>query len=298
MSSPMAGYLDLIGRVPLLSAAEEITLGNQVQAGQQLQAELADRQPTGPERRTLRAAQRAKGRMVEANLRLVVSISRRYGGNGIDQIDLCQEGTLGLIRAVEKFDPARGYKFSTYAFWWIRQAMQRAVDSYSRTIRIPVQLGELHRRAAAIIHHQRATTGSAPSLAELAEALGHSVERVRDALVHAQDIASLDSRVRSQDGCELGELQRCTGPTPDEVLDRDTHREELILAVERGMSQMTEAQREVIARRFGLNGGEQETLAAIGAAMGVTRERVRQQESRAMAIIRRSASTARDLLAD
>lgn len=292
----MAAYLDLIGRVPLLSAAEEITLGNQVQAGQQLQAELADRQPTGPERRILRTAQRAKDRMIEANLRLVVAISRRYGGNGIDQIDLCQEGTLGLIRAVEKFDPARGYKFSTYAFWWIRQAMQRAVDSYSRTIRIPVQLGELHRRAAAIIHHQRATTGSAPSLAELADLLGHSVERVRDALVFAQDIASLDSRVRSQDGCELGELQRCTGPTPDEVLDRDTHREELILAVERGMSQMTETQREVIARRFGLANGNQETLQAIASDMGITRERVRQIETRALQIVQQHAGNAVPLL--
>lgn len=298
MSTPMAAYLDLVGRVPLLSAAEEITLGNQVQAGQRLQQEMGDANPTREQRRILRAAQRAKSRMVQANLRLVVAVSRRYGGNGIDQIDLCQEGTLGLIRAVEKFDPARGYKFSTYGFWWIRQAMQRAVDSYSRAIRIPVQLGEISRKAAAIVHHQRATTGSTPSLAELAKQLGHSVERIRDALVHAQDITSLDSRVRSQEGCELSELQRCQGPTPDEVLDRDTHREELILAVERGMAQMSEAQREVIVRRFGLHGGEQETLAAIGAAMGVTRERVRQQESRAMEIIRRSASSARDLLDD
>ncbi|NBW17544.1 MAG: sigma-70 family RNA polymerase sigma factor [Caulobacteraceae bacterium] len=125
----MQSYLASIGRVPLLTPAEEIQLGNQVQAA----AALVDRtDPTPDERRALRAGQRAKKRMIEANLRLVVAVSRRYPHDGLDQIDLIQEGTIGLVRAVEKFDPGRGYKFSTYAFWWIRQAMQRALDQQSR----------------------------------------------------------------------------------------------------------------------------------------------------------------------
>jgi len=298
MSTSMASYLDLVGRVPLLTAAEEIELGNQVQAGQQLQQEIGGASPTREQRRTLRAAKRAKDRMIQANLRLVVTVSRRYGGHGIDQVDLCQEGTLGLIRAVEKFDPARGYKFSTYAFWWIRQAMQRAVDAHGRLIRVPVQLGELHRKASAIIRDRRQATGHTPTLAELSEILGHSIERVRDALALESPIASLDSRVRSDDGCELVDLQACPGMTPSEALDHHERLDGLALEVQIGMAAMTDAQRQVIARRFGLGDGEQETLAAIGADMGITRERVRQHEARALEILASRAMGARALLRD
>jgi len=301
MSTGMGDYLAQIGRVPLLTAAEEIELGNRVQAGQRLQAEIAareGREATAAERKALRAAQRAKDRMVQANLRLVVSMSRRYHDRGVDQLDLCQEGTVGLVRAVEKFDPARGYKFSTYGYWWIRQAMQRAIDQTSRMIRQPVHLADLQRKLRGIIRQQLQATATEPTLTELAEAAGEPIERVRQALIIDQRCCSLDTRVRQQDGCELSELLASDGPTPDDTLDQQEHLDGMREAITRGMSRMTPAQQQVIARRFGLHGGEQETLAAIGADMGITRERVRQHEMKAMSILKAGTLNARALLRD
>lgn len=301
MSTGMGDYLAQIGRVPLLTAAEEIELGNRVQAGQRLQAEITARQgqtATPAERKALRAAQRAKDRMVQANLRLVVSMSRRYHDRGVDQLDLCQEGTVGLVRAVEKFDPARGYKFSTYGYWWIRQAMQRAIDQTSRMIRQPIHLADLQRKLRGIIRQHLQATATEPTLAELAEAAGEPIDRVRQALIIDQRCCSLDTRVRQQDGCELSELLASDRPTPDDTLDQQEHLDGMREAITRGMSRMTPAQQQVITRRFGLHGGEQETLAAIGADMGITRERVRQHEMKAMAILKSGTLNARALLRD
>jgi len=301
MSTGMGDYLAQIGRVPLLTAAEEIELGNRVQAGQRLQAEIAareGREATAAERKALRAAQRAKDRMVQANLRLVVSMSRRYHDRGVDQLDLCQEGTVGLVRAVEKFDPARGYKFSTYGYWWIRQAMQRAIDQTARMIRQPVHLADLQRKLRGIIRQHLQATAIEPTLAELAEAAGEPIERVRQALIIDQHCCSLDTRVRQQDGCELSELLASDGPTPAAVLDQQEHLDGMREAITRGMSKMSRVQQEVIARRFGLHGGEQETLAAIGATMGISRERVRHHEMKAMAILKSGTLNARALLRD
>lgn len=301
MTTGMGDYLAQIGRVPLLTPAEEIELGNRVQAGQRLQEEIAARQgqtATAAERKALRAARRAKDRMVQANLRLVVSMSRRYHDRGVDQLDLCQEGTVGLVRAVEKFDPARGYKFSTYGYWWIRQAMQRAIDQTSRMIRQPVHLADLQRKLRGIIRQQLQATATEPTLTQLAEAAGEPIERVRQALIIDQHCCSLDTRVRQQDGCELSELLASDGPTPAAVLDQQEHLDGMREAITRGMSKMTPAQQEVITRRFGLHGGEQETLAAIGADMGITRERVRQHEMKAMAILKSGTLNARALLRD
>lgn len=297
----MGDYLAQIGRVPMLTPAEEIELGNRVQAGQRLQEEIAARQgqtATAAERKALRAAQRAKDRMIQANLRLVVSMSRRYHDRGVDQLDLCQEGTVGLVRAVEKFDPARGYKFSTYGYWWIRQAMQRAIDQTARMIRQPVHLADLQRKLRGIIRQHLQTTATEPTLAELAEAAGEPIERVRQALIIDQHCCSLDTRVRQQDGCELSELLASDGPTPDDTLDQQEHLDGMREAIARAMGKMTPAQQQVIARRFGLHGGEQETLAAIGADMGITRERVRQHEMKAMAILKAGTLNARALLRD
>lgn len=301
MSTGMGDYLAQIGRVPMLTPAEEIELGNRVQAGQRLQEEIAARQgqtATAAERKALRAAQRAKDRMIQANLRLVVSMSRRYHDRGVDQLDLCQEGTVGLVRAVEKFDPARGYKFSTYGYWWIRQAMQRAIDQTARMIRQPVHLADLQRKLRGIIRQHLQTTATEPTLAELAEAAGEPIERVRQALIIDQHCCSLDTRVRQQDGCELSELLASDGPTPDDTLDQQEHLDGMREAIARAMGKMTPAQQQVIARRFGLHGGEQETLAAIGADMGITRERVRQHEMKAMAILKAGTLNARALLRD
>lgn len=301
MSTGMGDYLAQIGRVPMLTPAEEIELGNRVQAGQRLQEEIAAREgqtATAAERKALRVARRAKDRMIQANLRLVVSMSRRYHDRGVDQLDLCQEGTVGLVRAVEKFDPARGYKFSTYGYWWIRQAMQRAIDQTSRMIRQPIHLADLQRKLRGIIRQHLQATATEPTLAELAEAAGEPIERVRQALIIDQHCCSLDTRVRQQDGCELSELLASDGPTPDDTLDQQEHLDGMREAITRGMSRMTPAQQQVITRRFGLHGGEQETLAAIGADMGITRERVRQHEVKAMAILKAGTLNARALLRD
>ena len=296
--SEMSDYLARIGMVPLLTPAEEIELGNQVQAGHRVTEELAGASPAADQRRTLRLAKRAKDRMVAANLRLVVAISKRYGGRGVDQLDLCQEGTLGLIRAVEKFDPTRGYKLSTYSFWWIRQAMQRAIDAYSRTIRAPVHVAELHRRIRGLIQQRQHEGAGAPTIAEMAEMFGEKEERVRAALALQQPIASLSSRANREDGSELGELLACPGSSPDEVLQESDRLQGMRDILDLAMGRMSPSQREILVRRFALAGGEPHTLAAIGSDLGVSRERIRQQETKALAIIKASAAGLSELLAD
>lgn len=294
----MGDYLAAVGRVPLLTAVEEIELGNQVQAGQRLLLELAEATPDADQARALRRARRAKDRMVAANLRLVVSVSKRYGGRGVDQLDLCQEGTLGLIRAVEKFDPARGYKFSTYSFWWIRQAMQRAIDGQSRTIRVPVHLAELHRKLRGVIQQRQHLGAGAPTIAELAQVFQEPEDRIRAALALEQPMASLSSRANRDDGSELGELLACPGPTPDDVLRESERLDGLRDILGRAMSKMTEPQREALSRRFALAGGEPETLQAIGRDLGLSRERIRQYESKALATIKASCVGVTELLRD
>ena len=295
----MQSYLSAIGRVPLLTPAEEIQLGNQVQAA----AELADRTDLSPdEQRALRAGRRAKRRMIEANLRLVVAVSRRYPHDALEQLDLIQEGTIGLVRAVEKFDPSRGYKFSTYAFWWIRQAMQRALDQHSRAIRSPVHAADLMRKARKVGRELYQTTGREPTLRELAEALGVADASLQAAALASSSLVSLDARVGGgigeTDRSSLVELIAGDSPTPEaEAIERE--RLDLIQGtIERAMGRMTENQRQVLIRRFGLYGHEQQTLAVIGADMNLSRERIRQLEAAAMGIIKASTSQARLMLRD
>ena len=291
----MQSYLASIGRVPLLTPAEEIQLGNQVQAA----AALADRaDPTPDERRVMRAGQRAKRRMIEANLRLVVAVSRRYPHDGLDQIDLIQEGTIGLVRAVEKFDPGRGYKFSTYAFWWIRQAMQRALDQQSRVIRSPVHAADLMRKARKIAREIYQATGREPSLRELAEKIGVTEASLQSAAIANATPASLDARVGGgeTDRSSLVELIAGGGLTP-EAEAMENERLGLIRdTIEQAMGRMTENQREVLVRRFGLYGHEQQTLATIGTDLKLSRERIRQLESAAMGIVKATATQARLML--
>jgi RNA polymerase primary sigma factor len=291
----MHDYLVDIGRIPLLTPSEEIQLGNQVQAA----AALADRaDPTPDERRALKAGQRAKKRMIEANLRLVVAVSRRYPHDGLDQIDLIQEGTIGLARAVEKFDPSRGYKFSTYAFWWIRQAMQRALDQQSRTIRSPVHAADLMRKVRKIASQCLQETGREPTLRELAEKAGVTEASLQSAALANSAPASLDARVGGgeTDRSSLVELIASTGPTP-ETEAMECERLDLIReTIEHAMARMNDNQRQVLIRRFGLYGHEQQTLSAIGADMGLSRERIRQLEAAAMGIIKASTSQARLML--
>ncbi len=290
----MREFLTDMGRIPLLTPAEEITLGNQVQAAMALQ-QLPAEQLTAADRRTVRVGMRARARMVQANIRLVVTVSRRHMNRGVDQLDLIQEGILGLIRGVEKFDPTRGYKFSTYAFWWIRQAMTRALDDRSRVIRSPVHICDLQRRIRAIARLTLQGHGRAPTMAELVEGTGRTEEQVAAAIAADLPIASLAMRC-GEDGSELGEILSSSELSPDDVLDQDDRADQMAAIVAQGLARMTPQQREVIARRFGLAGGQQETLHAIAADMGITRERVRQIEAKALGIIKAHAAGGLEVL--
>ena len=283
-SDPISWYLATIGRIPLLTPAEEIELGNQVQQLMQLTEDgsiAADSdQFDGKQRRLIRVGQRAKQRMMKANLRLVVSVAKKYQGKGLELLDLIQEGSLGLERAVEKFDPTRGYKFSTYAFWWIRQSMTRAIACQSRTIRLPVHLSErltTIRKVSLDLAHK---LGAMPSRLEIAEAMDLPVEELDSLLRQALTTSSLDAPVNGEEGRSfLGDL--IADSSLEEPLDRveqRMHHEQL----GRWMSHLSDQEQHVLTLRFGLNGNERHTLAEIGRLLDVSRERVRQVELKAL----------------
>ena len=287
-SDPISWYLATIGRIPLLTPAEEIELGNQVQQLMQLTEDGAiaadSDQFDGKQRRLIRVGQRAKQRMMKANLRLVVSVAKKYQGKGLELLDLIQEGSLGLERAVEKFDPTRGYKFSTYAFWWIRQSMTRAIACQSRTIRLPVHLSErltTIRKVSLDLAHK---LGAMPSRLEIAEAMDMPVEELDSLLRQALTTSSLDAPVNGEEGRSfLGDL--IADSSLEEPLDRveqRMHHEQL----GRWMSHLSDQEQHVLTLRFGLNGNERHTLAEIGRLLDVSRERVRQVELKALRKLR------------
>ena len=279
----MTWYLSTIGREPLLTPAEEIELGNQVQAMMQLLDEKRD-DYTVQERKIIKIGRRSKERMMKANLRLVVSVAKKYQGKGLELLDLIQEGSLGLERAVEKFDPTRGYKFSTYAFWWIRQSMTRAIACQSRTIRLPVHLSErlsTIRKVSLDLAHK---LGAMPSRQEIAEAIGMPLDELDSLLRQALTTSSLDAPINAEEGRSfLGDLiadGSCEEPL--ESVERGIHQEQL----GRWLDHLTEQEREVLALRFGLDGQERHTLAEIGRQLDVSRERVRQVELKALRKLR------------
>jgi RNA polymerase primary sigma factor len=299
-SDPVSWYLATIGREPLLTAAEEIELGNQVQAMMRLleqvrndaagPGEAAEASAPPPpadsqqSRQILRIGQRAKQRMMTANLRLVVSVAKKYQGKGLELLDLIQEGSLGLERAVEKFDPTRGYKFSTYAFWWIRQSMTRAIACQSRTIRLPVHLSErlsAVRRVSLDLAHK---LGAMPSRSEIAEAMAIPVAELDGLLRQSLTTSSLDAPVNGDEGRSfLGDLIADTGgEEPLERVERGMHQEQL----NRWLSHLGPQERQVLELRFGLDGHERHTLAEIGRQLQVSRERVRQVELKALRKLR------------
>jgi len=281
-------YLREIGRVALLTAADEVDLAKRVEAGV-FAAERIDQGVDLPVtlRRDLLAivgdGHRAKQRLIEANLRLVVSIAKRYAGRGLPFLDLIQEGNLGLIRAVEKFDYTRGFKFSTYASWWIRQAVSRAVADQARTIRIPVHMVETVNR---IMRAQRMlvqTLGRDPTSAEIAERVDLPPERVAEIKRLAMEPVSLHSPVGEEEGSELGDLiEDSESVPPPELVSAgllQTH-------VEAVLGHLGERERQVVRMRYGLLDGEPRTLEEVGKAFGVTRERVRQIEAKSLAKLR------------
>jgi RNA polymerase nonessential primary-like sigma factor len=298
-TDPVRLYLQDIGRVERLSQEEELTLARLVQERERLLAlrPAADAGSEAEERRlwaeqaglspaslrlALHRGRRAKERMIQANLRLVVAVARKYQQRGLELLDLVQEGTLGLERGVERFDPTRGFRFSTYAYWWIRQGITRALATQSRTIRLPVHISEKLNRIRRLQRQLLANLGRNPSLAELAATLGLSEEIVRLALESQPRPISLDIRVGSGQESELGELLQDPHATPEQCLVQEQLHEDL----ETLLNELSSREAEVIRRRFGLEDDTPRTLTEIGASLQLSRERVRQIESRALLKLR------------
>jgi RNA polymerase primary sigma factor len=259
-------FLNEIGRYPLLTAAEEVELAKRIERG--------DRE--------------AKDRMINSNLRLVVSIAKRYQGHGLSLLDLIQEGILGLIRATEKFDWRRGYKFSTYATWWIRQAVQRGYQNRARTIRVPVHVAELERKAARTERELTGRLGRAPSDEEVAEAAKISLTKLREAREAVRMLTSLDRPLGEDGAATVGD--QIAAPAEDPIAELAVSLEDG--ALERALETLGAQQRRVIELRFGLAGGEPIPLQAVGDELGITRERVRQIERAALEQLSRNRELA------
>lgn len=272
-------FLSSICREPLLTASEEIELGNHVQRMMRLR-EKGGHILSKEENRVMKLGKKSKNRMVRANLRLVVSVAKKYQGKGLDLQDLIQEGSLGLERAVEKFDPTRGYKFSTYAFWWIRQSMTRAIATQGRTIRLPVHLSErlaMIKRTNQELSHK---LGCTPNRKEIAKAMKLTVEEIESILEQSLTTSSLDEPVNASDGKSfLGDLiADKKNLEPMEEIEKDIYKEQL----GKWLEHLNEQEREVIELRFGLDRNEKKTLTEIGKIMDISRERVRQIELKAI----------------
>jgi RNA polymerase primary sigma factor len=293
-SDPVRMYLREIGRVPLLTAAQEVELGQRIEAGAKAAERLADCEAAGllgrvpaEEAATLQRladdGDQAKNTLIQANLRLVVSIAKRYLGRGMQFLDLIQEGNMGLMRAVEKFDYTKGFKFSTYATWWIRQAITRSIADQARTIRIPVHMVESINRVHRMQRQMVQELEREPTVDELAERVGMAPERVRDIQRMALDPLSLDSPVGEEDESQLADFIKDDGA--EEPLDATT-RQMLQDAVRAVLDELDERERDVVRLRFGLDDERARTLEEVGEEFGVTRERIRQIESKTLAKLR------------
>ena len=279
----MTWYLATIGREPLLTPSEEIELGNQVQKMMGL-TETKVKEFSPQELKVIRVGRRAKDRMIKANLRLVVSIAKKYQGKGLELLDLIQEGSLGLERAVEKFDPSRGYKFSTYAFWWIRQSMTRAIACQSRTIRLPVHLSErltTIRKVSLDLAHK---LGAMPSRQEIAAAIEMPIEELDSVLRQSLTTSSLDAPIKADEGnsCLVDLIADSYTESPLELVQRSIDQEQLAL----WLNHLNQQEREVLSLRFGLDGHNRHSLAEIGRSLDVSRERIRQVELKALRKLR------------
>jgi len=293
-ADPVRMYLREIGQVSLLVASEEVDLAKRIEAGVLAEERLADLNASGEIdsldagersqiRRTIRDGERAKQDLTQANLRLVVSIAKRYLGRGMQILDLIQEGNLGLMRAVEKFDYTKGFKFSTYATWWIRQAITRAIADQARTIRIPVHMVESINK---VHRHQRilmVELEREPTVEELAAKTELTPQRVREILRISQDPLSLDSPVGDEDDSHLADfIEDQHAVMPADVATANSLSEQLMSALD----ELSDREKEVVRLRFGLDGNQPQTLEEVGRQFGVTRERIRQIESKTLAKLR------------
>lgn len=262
-------YLREIGKIPLLEADEELELAKKVVEGDQ----------------------KAKNKMVESNMRLVVSIAKRYGGRGLDFLDLIQEGNTGLLRAVEKFDPDKGFKFSTYATWWIRQAITRAIADQARTIRIPVHMVETINKVLRVTRRLTQELNREPTLEEIAKEMDMEVEKVEYVMKIKQDIASLDASV-GRDGededTSLGDfIEDEERVTPEDAAATQLLKEQMAVI----LATLSDREQKIIKMRFGIGGGRPHTLEEVGAEFSVTRERIRQIEAKALSKLRKNKDT-------
>jgi RNA polymerase primary sigma factor len=293
-SDPVRMYLKEIGRVPLLTGPEEVILAQQIERGTAAAERLADAAASGDlesldfaERRQLtrlvRKGEDAKAELTQANLRLVVSIAKRYVGRGMQILDLIQEGNLGLMRAVEKFDWTKGFKFSTYATWWIRQAITRAIADQARTIRIPVHMVESINKVHRVQRQMVQELERDPTIEELADKVDMTPARVREIMRISQDPLSLDSPVGEEDDSNLADfIEDQHAEAPAEMAAKMM----LNSAVEEALSDLNDREKAVVRMRFGLDDGQARTLEEVGREFGVTRERIRQIESKTLAKLR------------
>ena len=273
IDDPVRMYLKEIGRVPLLSGSEEIVLAEQIEAATKEDATYKE----------IKLGEKAKKKLVDANLRLVVSIAKRYVGRGMLFLDLIQEGNLGLIKAVDKFDHHKGYKFSTYATWWIRQAITRAIADQARTIRIPVHMVETINKLIRISRQLLQDKGREPLPEEIAEGMGITVERVREIQKIAQEPVSLETPIGEEEDSHLGDfIEDQDAIAPDDAASYILLREQ----IEDVFTCLTEREQQVLLLRFGLKDGKPRTLEEVGQHFNVTRERIRQIEGKALTKLR------------
>jgi RNA polymerase nonessential primary-like sigma factor len=294
-------YLRDIGRVPLLTHEQEITLGRQVQQLMEietLEAELESRDGVKPARdqlakaadlstvqlkRKLQQGHRAKERMVAANLRLVVSVAKKYTKRNMELLDLIQEGTIGLVRGVEKFDPTRGYKFSTYAYWWIRQGITRAIAEKSRTIRLPIHITEMLNKLKKGQRELSQELGRTPTVTELAQFVDLPEDEVKDLMCRARQPVSLEMKVGDGDDTELLELLSGDNELPSDQVEVDCLKGDLRSL----LGQLPHLQEQVLRMRFGMDGEDPMSLTGIGRILGMSRDRVRNLERDGLAGLRR-----------
>ncbi len=292
IDDPVRMYLKEIGKVDLLTPEQEVELAQQMGAGAAAKEQLAELEQSGEElpdevrlelKKTIRKGERAKQQLAEANLRLVVSIAKRYVGRGMLFLDLIQEGNLGLIKAVEKFDYTKGYKFSTYATWWIRQAITRAIADQARTIRIPVHMVETINKVIRVNRQLLQELGHDPSPEETAEEMGMPVEKVREILKIAQEPVSLETPIGEEEDSHLGDFLPDEGASePSEAASFTLLKEQLVEV----MSTLTPREEKVLRLRFGIEDGRSRTLEEVGKEFNVTRERIRQIEAKALRKLR------------